>query len=216
MRDRRERERENFHSGGRISSYVQFFERNAVARVDPIGSGENRENADTFAFPMQETITKVAGSKYRLERGGNGGYRFKIFIKKHNQSGTYGIGLLSNLRLTRPARNSMNLECSSHDSILKYVFVTTIARTRHGPDACVIKNVENQVFNKAFNLICRFHLLAWGNISLYPFSNLCTSLADFLYERRRKYILKILGSRRKLSRLKTSEAKNRVQRICVY
>jgi len=50
----------------------------------------------------------MAGPKYRLE------YHFKIFIKKHNQSGTYGIELLSNLRLTRPARNSMNLECSSH------------------------------------------------------------------------------------------------------
>lgn len=70
---------------------------------------------------VSETITKMAGSKYRL------GYRFKIFRKKHNQSGTYGIGLLSNLRLTRPARNSMNLECSSHDGILKYVFVVTIS-----------------------------------------------------------------------------------------
>lgn len=53
-------------------------------------------------------------------------YRFKIFIKKHNQSGTYSIELLSNLRLTRPARNSMNLECSSHDSNLKYVFAAAI------------------------------------------------------------------------------------------
>lgn len=51
------------------------------------------------------------------------GYRFKIFIKKHNQSGTYNIELLSNLRLTRSPRNSMNLECSRHDSILKCMFV---------------------------------------------------------------------------------------------
>lgn len=68
------------------------------------------------------------------------GYLFKIFIKMHNQSGTYGIELLSNLQLTRRARNSMNLECSSHDSILKYVFVVTISCASQICRACVIEN----------------------------------------------------------------------------
>lgn len=85
------------------------------------------------------------------------GYRFKIFIKKHNQSGTYGVELPSNLRLTRPARNSMNLECSSHDSILKYVFVTRIARMHHNRSC--YRGFLKTTFNNTFHLISHSHLV---------------------------------------------------------
>lgn len=101
---------------------MQNFETAIALALDSIKSVDGKH--EYFSVEnVGKTITKVTGSKYRLGIG----YRFKIFIKKHNQSGTYGIELLSNLQLTRPARNSMNLECSSHDSILKYVFVVMIS-----------------------------------------------------------------------------------------